>query len=98
MEDDLLILAKAGFYGLLALVGGLISYLCNSTSFTLRLFLAKGLGSGFAGFLMGLLCVYFDIPNSLAFCISGTFGYLGAEVTIAFLRKVLMNKLNIHIE
>ena len=96
MEDgEIAQLMRAALYGLLALIGGLISYLCNTKDFSFKMFIIKGLGSGFAVFLMGLLCIYFAIPSTLSFCIAGTFGYLGAEATIAVLRKFLLKKINI---
>lgn len=92
-EQDWLELYRAALYGSLAVIGGFVSYLCNTTEFSIKMFLIKGFSSGFAGFLIGLLCIYFELPNTVSFCISGTFGYLGAEVTIALLKKTLLKHL-----
>lgn len=96
-ENELLELARAGLYGLLALIGGLVAYLSNTVgteTFAIKMLLIKGISSGFAGFLIGLLCIYFQVPSTLSYCISGTCGYMGAEITIAFLRKFLVKKFN----
>lgn len=92
-EGEIADLIRAFFYGLLALIGGLVSYLVNTESYSFKGFLVKGIGSGFSGFLIGLLCIYFQVPTNMSFAISGTFGYLGAEVTIVFLHKYLIKHL-----
>lgn len=95
-ENSLIEIYRASIYGLLAAFGGLVAYLCNMEAFSLKEFFIKGISSGFAGFLIGMLCIYFELPSSMAFCISGTFGYLGAEVTIALLKKVILKQINNH--
>lgn len=92
-SNDWVELYRAGLYGVLAIIGGAVSYICNAEEFSIRMFIVKSISSGFAGFLIGLLCIYMALPTSLSFCISGTFGYLGAEVTIAMLKRYLMKKI-----
>lgn len=90
-DSEILELVRASFYGLLALIGGLVSYLSTTGEpYSFKGCLIKALSSGFAGFLVGLLCIYFEVPSSIAYCISGTSGYLGAEATIAILKKYLI--------
>lgn len=93
-DSEIMELIRASFYGLLALIGGLVSYLSTTEPYSFKNCLIKALGSGFAGFLVGLLCIYFDVPSSIAYCISGTSGYLGSEATIAILKKYLIKHIS----
>lgn len=92
-DSEIMELIRASFYGLLALIGGLVSYLSTEETYSLKHCLVKAIGSGFAGFLVGLLCIYFEVPTSIAYCISGTSGYIGAEATIALLKKYLIKRI-----
>lgn len=79
----------------MALLGGVISYIATSRELTWLGLIVKGVSSGFVGLLSGLLGIYMEVPESLLFFICGTFGYLGAEVSISLLKKYLENKLKL---
>ena len=75
-EGEIADLVRAFFYGLLALIGGLVSYLVNTESYSFKGFLVKGIGSGFSGFLIGLLCIYFEVPTNMSFAMDEFFKLL----------------------
>lgn len=82
------------YFTTLAFIGGLVSYLTSTSPFSFKDFLIKGISSGFAGYLISLLCIYANIPQSLTAFLCGTFGYLGSEVTISLLKKYVTKKIN----
>lgn len=81
------------YFTLIAGVGGMVSYLTSMTDFSFKSFLIKGISSGFAGYLISLLCIYANMPTSMTAFLCGTFGYLGSEVTIALLKKIVTKKI-----
>jgi hypothetical protein len=82
------------YFTLIAGVGGMVSYLTSMTDFSFKSFLIKGISSGFAGYLISLLCMYANMPTSMTAFLCGTFGYLGSEVTIALLKKIVTKKIS----
>ena len=83
------------YFVCIASIGGLVSYLTTETNkFNLKNFLIKGISSGFAGYLVSLLCIYAELPTSMTAFLCGTFGYLGSEATIAIIRKKLIKKID----
>lgn len=82
------------YFTLIASIGGMVSYLTSMTEFSFKSFLIKGVSSGFAGYLISLLCLYANLPSSMTAFLCGTFGYLGSEVTIALLKKFITKKIN----
>ena len=81
------------YFTLIAGIGGMVSYLTSMTDFSFKSFLIKGISSGFAGYLISLLCIYANMPTSMTAFLCGTFGYLGSEVTIALLKKIVTKKI-----
>lgn len=78
----------------IALFGGIVSYIAsNPREFSFKNLIIKGLSSGFVGLLIGLLSLQYELPEYMAFFLSGTFGYLGSEVTIALLKKFVITKI-----
>ena len=86
-------------FGLIAGIGGAISYVSstvtNKTRFTLIDLFVKSLSSGFAGLLIGWLMIYFNYPISFICAVSGCAGYFGAEVCIALVKRFVIKKLDI---
>lgn len=83
------------YFVCIASIGGLVSYLTTETNkFNLKDFLIKGISSGFAGYLVSLLCMYAELPTSMTAFLCGTFGYVGSEVTINLLKKMIIKKIN----
>lgn len=82
------------YFTIIASVGGMVSYLTSMTEFSFKSFLIKAISSGFAGYLISLLCIYANLPTSMTAFLCGTFGYLGSEVTIALLKKIVTKKIN----
>ena len=77
-----------------ALIGGVTSYLAkHPRKQSIKEVFIKGLSSGFVGLLIGLLSLQYELPEYMAFFLSGTFGYLGSEVTIALLKKFVITKI-----
>lgn len=70
-----------------ALIGGVVSYLVTTEKYTIKDALVKGISSGFIGLLIGLLSLYANMPEPLAFFLCGTFGYMGSEITITLLKR-----------
>ena len=69
------------YFTMIACIGGCVSYLSGSKEFSLKEFLIKGISSGFTGASMtAFLC--------------GTFGYVGSEVTINLLKRIIIKKIN----
>lgn len=71
----------------IALMGGIVSYMVTNKPHNIKDAFIKGISSGFVGLLIGLLTLYANLPEPLVFFLCGTFGYLGSEVTIALLKK-----------
>ena len=81
------------YFTLLAGFGGIVSYISSAKKFSWKTVLIRFISSGFAGYIISLLCVHFEMSQALTGCISGIFGYLGVEVTIAVLKKFVTEKI-----
>lgn len=78
-----------------ALIGGVTSYLAkHPRKQSIKEVFIKGLSSGFVGLLIGFLALHYQIPEYMAFFLSGTFGYMGSEVTISLFKSWLSKKLD----
>lgn len=85
---------SACIYSGIAVMGGIVSYLSTTTNFLWRDLFVKGLSSGFTGTLIGLLCIYWQLPEALTYFLCGTFGYIGSEATITLIKKYLIKRIN----
>lgn len=81
------------YFTLLAGLGGIVSYISSTKRFSWKNLLIRFISSGFAGYIISLLCIHFEMSQALTGCISGIFGYLGVEVTIAVLKKYVTDKI-----
>lgn len=97
--DELKQIAYALLFGLIACVGGAVSYLSsavtNKTGFTIIDLIVKSLSSGFAGLIIGWIMIYYNYPLSITCAISGCSGYFGAEVSIGLVKRFVLKKLDI---
>ena len=82
------------YFMLLAGLGGIVNYLIKARKFVFSDFCIRFLSSGFTGYLISLLCIYFEMPSSMTGFMAGVFGYLGVEVTIKMARKLINTKLD----
>lgn len=80
-------------FTIIACLGGCVSYVSNTSTFTFREFFIKGLSSGFTGYLIYQLCDYNSLPSNMTGFLCGTFGYLGSDATILILKKYLQKYL-----
>lgn len=82
------------YFTMIACIGGCVSYMSSSKEFSLKEFLIKGISSGFTGYLIYQLCLYAALPASMTAFLCGTFGYVGSEVTINLLKRMIIKKIN----
>lgn len=86
-------------FGVIAFVGGMVSYLSSSvtrkTKIVFKEMLIKGLSSGFAGLLVGWIMMYYQCPMTLICAITGFSGYIGSELTINIIKAKLTKELGI---
>ena len=91
-------LTSAG-YTLLAAVGGLLGYVMREHDKGNDLSgwraAAEALSSGFVGFLVMLLCRAMGIDPLWSGFVVGIFGWLGANVSIRLLERLVYDKLGI---
>lgn len=90
---------KATAYSLLASVGGLIGYLMRKIDAQEKISwlqaLLQTIGAGFVGLLILLTCMEFNFSLQWTGVIVGVFGWLGANVTIRVLERLVLKKLGI---
>lgn len=91
-------LTAAG-YTLLAAAGGLLGYVMREhdkgNPLTAWRAVAEALSSGFVGFLVMLLCRAMGVDPLWSGFIIGVFGWLGANVTIRLLERIVYERLGI---
>lgn len=87
-------ITRAIVYSSIAVIGGIVSYISTASEIIWKELAIKGISSGFAGTLIGLLCIYWNLPEPLTYFLCGTFGYLGSEITISLIKKVISKKIN----
>lgn len=91
-------LASAG-YTVLAAIGGLLGYIMREYDKGNELsgFRAcvQALSSGFVGFLVMLLCQAMGLSAVWTGPVVGMFGWLGANVTIQLLERIVYEKLGV---
>lgn len=100
MFDDIKdFLAHAGFGALFALLCGLVGYLHRQVTSKRRISLleafVRGLGSAITGSLVMMACLALKIEMAWAGVIVGTFGWLGADVTMVLLEKIVHKRLGL---
>lgn len=86
-------------YVLLAALGGLLGYVMreHDKGNPLKAWraVAEALSSGFVGFLVMLLCRAIGVDPLWSGFIIGVFGWLGANVTIRLLERIVYERLGI---
>lgn len=87
-------------YGMFAFVGGIIGHLLRTMDADQpirwsRAF-AQGLGSGFTGILVLLLCQAMNLSEQWTGLVVGVCGWLGASVTMVLLEKSVLKRLGIN--
>lgn len=86
-------------FGVIACVGGAVSYLSstvsNKSNFIFVDMIVKSLSSGFAGLIIGWIMIYYNYPITITCAISGCAGYFGAEVSIGLIKRFVLKKLDI---
>lgn len=91
--------ATSAGYTLLAALGGLLGYVMREhdkgNPLNVWRALAEAAGSGFVGFLVMLLCFALGFDPLWSGFIVGVFGWLGANVSIRLLERVVYDKLGI---
>jgi len=90
---------KATAYSLLASIGGIIGYLMRKIDASEKISWSQAalqfIGAGFVGFLVLLTCQEFNFSMQWTGVIVGVFGWLGANVTIRVLEKIVLKKLGV---
>lgn len=85
---------------LLAFLGGVLGdvtrRLDRGEKIILTVVFVKGAGSAFTGVLMLFLCKYFNLSVEATGLSVGLFGWLGAEVTVGFLQRVVYSKFGVN--
>lgn len=96
---DLADYIRVFLYVTLAFVAGMIGHVFRALEARRKVVcwrvLVEGFGSGFTGLLMLFLCDFFKFPKELTGVLVGTFGWLGATLTIRVLEKWAYKKLGI---
>lgn len=87
-------ITKALIYSIISIVGGIVCYISTSQTVIWKDLFIKGISSGFAGTLIGLLCIYWNLPETLTYFLCGTFGYLGSEATLNLIKRQLLRKIS----
>lgn len=99
MLEDLLAIAwfvKAFLYSCFAALGGLLGHLFRSLDNGRKVSLyescVRSVGAAFSGFLVFLMCNAWGIDEAWTGVVVGVFGWLGADVTIVFLERIVFEK------
>jgi hypothetical protein len=76
---------------LMAMVGGVANFLMSDRHSVFQFIVAVFL-AGFAGFLVGQLCIEYEISESVAFFLCGSAGLCG-ELILKLARKAVIQKM-----
>ena len=69
-------------YGFLAILGGVARYLksyIDGAPFSLSVFLASAVVSGFSGYMFALMGISMNMPQPIIYMMSGTGGFMGDQ-------------------
>ncbi len=86
-------------YGTLAIAGGVVRYLSAYTrdgNFSIRVFFANALISGFSGYMFALLGESMNLPHTMLLIMAGTGGFMGTaamDIVVEYLSKNVKNPL-----
>jgi hypothetical protein len=98
-DPELLFLLRAAVFTVFAGVGGLLAYLLRCLNSGEKAHFGRAmiemLSSGFFGAVMILACMSFKVDIYLAGALAGVFGWLGAEASMLFIKKLINKRFGI---
>lgn len=99
IEEQLKEVSNGIIFSLIAGLGGGVAYLSsifgNRKKFVFLDFFIKVVSSAFAGLLIGWVLNYYEYPISIICSVTGTAGYIGADFTVNFIKRIIVNRANL---